>query len=66
MIGDEVEVLILEIKGDQIKLGVRAPRSLAVHRSEVYQNIKNQNKAAAASAPKSLQNLGELLQKKKK
>ena len=66
MIGDEVEILVLEIKGDQIKLGIKAPRSLAVHRSEVYQNIKNQNKEAAASVPKSLQGIGELLQKKKK
>lgn len=65
MIGDEVEILVLEIKGEQIKLGVKAPRSLSVHRSEVYQNIKNQNKAAAASAPQSLQELGKLLQKKK-
>ena len=66
MIGDEVEIFVLDIKGDQIKLGVKAPLSLTVHRSEVYQDIKNQNKEAAASTPQSLQSLGKLFQKKKK
>ena len=65
MIGDEVEIVIVDIKGDQIKLGVRAPRTLSVHRAEVYQNMRRQNEQAAASTPKSLGALGELLAQKK-
>ncbi len=64
IIGDEVEVFVVDIKGDQIKLGVKAPRSLSVHRAEVYQDIKNQNQKAAASTPKSLEGLGNLIRKK--
>ena len=64
MIGDEVEVIVVEVKGDQIKLGVKAPRSLSVHRAEVYQDIKNENKEAAANSPDSLADLTKLFNKK--
>ena len=59
MIGDDVEVVVVDIIGDQIKIGVRAPRKLAVHRTEVYQNIKKQNEAASQSLPPSLDALNE-------
>ena len=65
MIGDEIEIVIVDIKGDQIKLGIRAPRSVSVHRTEVYKEIQDQNKEAARSAPTSLEGLGKLLKKKK-
>ena len=35
MIGDEIEVIVIEIKNDQVKLGIKAPRKIAVHRKEV-------------------------------
>ena len=66
MIGDDIEVVVVDIKGDQVKLGIRAPRTVSVHRSEVYQEIKQQNKEAAASSPQSLSDLGNLIKKKKK
>ena len=66
MIGDDIEVVVVDIKGDQIKLGIKAPRSVSVHRAEVYKEIQEQNKEAAQSAPKSLEGLGDLLKKKKK
>ncbi len=66
MIGDDIEVVVVDIKGDQIKLGIRAPRTVSVHRSEVYREIQEQNKRAAESTPQSLENLGDLLKKKKK
>ncbi len=65
MIGDDIEVVVVDSKGDQIKLGVRAPRSVNVHRTEVYTNIKEQNKQAAASSPASLEKLGKLLKQNK-
>lgn len=65
MIGDDVEVVVVDIKGDQIKLGIRAPRTVSVHRSEVYKEIQEQNRRAASSAPASLDGLSELLRPKK-
>ena len=64
MIGDDIEIVIVDMKGDQVKLGIKAPKSVAVHRAEVYREIQEQNKQAAANAPESLSNLGDLLKKK--
>ncbi len=36
MIGDEIEVVVIDIKGDQVKLGIKAPRKVTVHRKEIY------------------------------
>ena len=46
MIGDHIEVKILVIEGDQVKLGIVAPKSVKVHRSEVFEAIQQQNKEA--------------------
>ena len=46
MIGDHVEVKILAVEGDQVKLGIVAPKSVKVHRSEVFEAIQQQNKEA--------------------
>ena len=46
MIGDHIEVKILSVEGDQVKLGIVAPKSVKVHRSEVFQAIQEQNKEA--------------------
>ena len=43
MIGDEIEVVVIDIKGDQVKLGIKAPRKVTVHRKEIYQEIKQEN-----------------------
>ena len=51
MIGDDIEVVIVDVKGDQIKLGIRAPRNVTVHRTEVYKDIQEQNRRAAESSP---------------
>jgi len=65
MIGDDIEVVVVDIKGDQIKLGIRAPRSVTVHRAEVFKEIQEQNKKAVQSTPQSLDKLKSLLDKKK-
>ena len=49
VIGGDVVVTVLEIKGDQGRIGIRAPRSVTVHREEVHREIVEQNRAAAAS-----------------
>jgi len=49
MIGDEVEVKILSLSGDQVRVGISAPRQIAVHRSEIYEQIIVQNRLAGRS-----------------
>lgn len=49
VINNDVEVTILDIKGDQIKIGVVAPKSVPVYRKEVYVQIQDANKAASKS-----------------
>jgi carbon storage regulator len=46
VINNNVEVTILEVKGDQIKLGIKAPREISIYRKEVYEQIQESNKAA--------------------
>ena len=50
MIGEEISVSIIEIRGDQVRLGVDAPKNVKVYRQEVFDAIKAENRAAAASA----------------
>lgn len=42
MIGDEVSVTVLGVKGNQVRIGVNAPRDVSVHREEIYERIKNE------------------------
>ncbi|MDP2872544.1 MAG: carbon storage regulator CsrA [Bacillota bacterium] len=49
IIGDEVEVTVLEVRGDQVRLGINAPRRVSVHRREVYDEIQLANQEAARS-----------------
>ena len=51
MIGDDISVSIIEIRGDQVRLGVDAPKTVKVFRQEVFDAIKAENKAAAQSVP---------------
>jgi len=47
MIGDEVSVTVLGVKGNQVRLGVNAPRDVGVHREEVYQRIAQEDESGA-------------------
>lgn len=49
MIGDDIRIVVVSVDRDQVKLGIEAPRSIAVHRSEIYEEIQRQNREAAAS-----------------
>lgn len=50
MIGNEIEVKVLDLKDNQVKLGIVAPRSVAVHRREVFLAIQAENAQAASAA----------------
>jgi carbon storage regulator len=47
MIGNDVEITILEIKGDQVKIGISAPKAIPIYRKEIYIQIQESNKEAA-------------------
>ena len=47
MIGDDVEITVVDIRGDKVRLGITAPRRIKVHRKEVYDAIKRENEQAA-------------------
>ncbi len=47
MIGDEIEITVVDIRGDKVRLGITAPTRIAVHRKEVYEAIKSENRRAA-------------------
>ena len=48
VIGEDIVVTVLDVRGDQVRLGISAPRHLAVHREEVFAQIQRENEAAAA------------------
>lgn len=47
MIGDLIEITIVDIRGDKVRLGITAPLSIPVHRKEVYEAIQSENRAAS-------------------
>lgn len=47
MINNDIEITVLDIKGEQVKIGINAPKQVAVYRKEVYQQIQEANKEAA-------------------
>lgn len=47
VIGNDIEVCLLEIKGDQVKIGITAPKSVPVYRKEIYLQMQESNRAAA-------------------
>lgn len=51
VIGDDIEVVVLEVRGEQVRLGIRAPRNVVVHRKEIYEQIQEENQAASTVNP---------------
>ncbi len=51
MIGDDVTITVLGVKGNQVRVGINAPKNIAVHREESYERIKRERQAEAAEQP---------------
>ena len=63
-IGDNIKIIVMAIKGKQVRLGIEADRSTVVHREEIYQKIKQETNAASQSTVDSTAVAKELLQGK--
>jgi carbon storage regulator len=60
MIGHEIVVTVLEVRGDQVRIGIKAPRSIDVHREEVFAALQEANRAAAVPTDEREVTLGSL------
>lgn len=61
MIGDEIEITVVDIRGDKVRLGITAPTRIAVHRKEVYEAIKAENEQAARVGGADIEDLNRRL-----
>ena len=64
MIGDDIEVVVVDVRGGRVRLGISAPKEVAVHRKEVYELIQAENIEAAKVAPDDARKARELLRKR--
>lgn len=66
MIGNDIEITILDIKNDQVKIGIAAPKSVGIYRKEIYLQIQEENKKAMESSTPSLDVIAQLFQVQEK
>jgi len=66
MIGDDVEITIVDIRGDKVRLGITAPPHIPVHRKEVYEAIQRENREAAKLKPDEIPRVGSLAKRRPK
>jgi len=59
MIGDDVVITIVDIRGDKVRLGIEAPQHIPVHRQEVYEAIQRENRKAAQLDPEDTNDVGK-------
>ncbi|HEX3004823.1 MAG TPA: carbon storage regulator CsrA [Angustibacter sp.] len=65
VIGDDVVIRVLDVKGDVVRIGVDAPRHVQIHRQEVYEAVMAANRAAAASSDAGLSALQDAVQQRR-
>jgi carbon storage regulator len=66
MIGDNIEIVVVSVKGDKVRIGIKAPNSVPVYRAELYAEIKEANVQAADAAPDVLSQAAALMKQKNK
>jgi carbon storage regulator len=65
MIGDDIEITVVDIRGDKVRLGITAPPHIPVHRKEVYEAIQRENRAASNLRPDQIPPVGSLAKRHK-
>lgn len=60
MIGHEIVVTVLEVRGDQVRLGIKAPRSIDVHREEIFAQLQQANRDAVKPSKEAMESLQSL------
>lgn len=60
-IDDDIKIVVVQIKGRQVRLGIEAPKNTKIHREEVYLAIQEQNKSAAQSQPDQVKKIAKFL-----
>ncbi len=58
IVGDDIVISVIEVRGDAVRIGIQAPRSVSVHREEVYLELQRANEAAAATSGVSDESIG--------
>lgn len=66
MIGDDIELTVLAVEGEQIKLGIKAPKNIEIHRKEIYLSIQQENNEAINTETKIIQNLSSFFNQQNK
>ncbi|MBG9586614.1 carbon storage regulator CsrA [Cytobacillus firmus] len=64
MVGDDIEISILSIEGDQVKLGISAPKNVDIHRKEIYLSIQQENSSATQTEASAIESLSSFFKKK--
>jgi carbon storage regulator len=57
ILGDDIEIQILEVNGEQVRIGIKAPAALRILRKEIYTEVNAQNQAAAVTTPEELEKI---------
>lgn len=60
-IDDHIKIVVVQIKGKQVRLGIKAPKETKIHREEVYMAIQEQNKEAVSASPASLSDVSKAI-----
>lgn len=63
IVNDNIEITVLDIQGDQVRIGINAPRSVSIHRKEVFLEIQEENKKAAEAGNISLDSIMKIARK---
>ena len=64
VVGDDVTITVLEVRGDVVRIGIDAPRSVAVHRAELLEQLETMNKEAASPSDDAVESLSQALRRR--
>ena len=62
IIGNDIEITILEVKGEQVKVGIKAPQSVAIYRKELFEQIQESNREASKISEDIMKNLNKIFE----